>query len=88
MNSLGGERIFDKKPVRCVDPVMKFCQQCKWGWVKYPDWVETHEDLENCTFESGCTLGLEDTKPTVEEIAEFNFFKTDHHIKNETMKEV
>lgn len=43
----------DIKPTRCISPVIKFCQECKWGWVKYPTWVETAEDLEWCTFESG-----------------------------------
>lgn len=35
----------DEKPKRCIDPVMKFCQECRFGWVKYPDWVETYDDL-------------------------------------------
>ena len=67
--------MIDERPKRCIDPVMKFCQECRWGWVKYPEWVETSEDLENCTFESGCTLGLENTKPTDEEMAEFNYLR-------------
>lgn len=67
--------MIDEIPKRCIDPVIKFCQECKWGWVKYPEWVETREDLEGCTFEFGCTLGLEDTKPTAEELAEFDFLR-------------
>lgn len=59
------------KPTRCIDPVMKFCQECKYGWVEYPSWVETSDDLDGCSFESGCMYGLEDTKPTEEEIKEF-----------------
>lgn len=44
----------NEKPTRCIDPVIKYCQECPLGWVKYPDWVETLEDLRGCTFESGC----------------------------------
>lgn len=59
------------RPTRCIDPVIKYCQGCQYGWIKYPDWVETREDLEWCTFDSGCMFGLEDTEPTPEEVAEF-----------------
>ena len=63
------------KPTRCIDPVIKFCQECRWGWVHYPEWVETAEDLEYCTFESGCTLGFDqgrpEDEPTEEELKEF-----------------
>ena len=52
------------KPTRCIDPVIKYCQGCQYGWVKYPDWVETSEDLEGCNFESGRIYGLENTEPT------------------------
>ena len=33
------------KPTRCIDPIIKFCQECQYGWVHFPDWVETKEDL-------------------------------------------
>lgn len=59
------------KPTRCIDPVMKFCQECRYGYVKYPDWVETYEDTFGCCFESGCIYGLENTEPTEEELKEF-----------------
>lgn len=63
------------KPTHCIDPVIKYCQGCNWGWVKYPDWVETREDLADCTFESGCILGFDqgrpEDEPTAEELAEF-----------------
>lgn len=59
------------RPERCIDPVMKFCQECKYGYVSYPEWVETAEDLEGCSFESGCMYGLENTEPTQEEIEKF-----------------
>lgn len=60
------------KPTRCIDPVMKFCQECRYGWVHYPEWVETYEDTLCCTFESGCMYGLENTEPTKEELKEFD----------------
>ena len=61
----------EQKPTRCIDPVMKYCQECRWGYVHYPEWVETKEDLAGCTFESGCTLGFENDKPTEQELKEF-----------------
>lgn len=64
-----------ERPTRCIDPVIKYCQECDWGWVKYPDWVETREDLAGCTFESGCMLGFDqgrpEDEPTEEELTEF-----------------
>lgn len=60
------------KPTRCIDPVIKYCQGCQYGWIKYPDWVETSEDLDGCSFESGCIYGLEHTEPTEEESKEFD----------------
>ena len=60
-----------KRPTRCIDPVMQYCQNCIYGYVEYPEWVETHEDLEYCTVESGCMLGLDNTKPTEEELKQF-----------------
>lgn len=62
----------DDKPTRCISPVMKYCQRCEYGWVSYPDWVETREDLDGCCFDSGCIYGLEATQPTEEELAEFD----------------
>lgn len=65
----------NEKPTRCVDPVIKYCQNCRFGWVKYPDWVEACDDLYGCCFESGCTLGFDkgrpEDEPTEEEIKEF-----------------
>lgn len=60
------------KPIRCIDPVIKFCQECKYGWVKYPDWVETYEDTFDCTFQSGCMFDLEKDEPTDEELNVFD----------------
>ena len=65
----------EDKPLRCVEPVLKFCQECRYGWVKYPEWVETAADLEGICFESGCTLGYDkgrpEDEPTEEELKEF-----------------
>ena len=58
-------------PKRCVDPVMKYCQGCEYGYIIYPDDVESSRDLEGCFFESGCIFGLENTVPTAEELQEF-----------------
>lgn len=64
------------RPLRCIDPVIKYCQECEWGWVQYPSWVETYEDLDGCCFESGCSLGYDqgrpEDEPTEEELNEFN----------------
>ena len=61
----------DVVPTRCIDPIIQYCQGCRYGYVDYPSWVETEEDLEGCCFDSGCIFGLEDTQPTEEEIKEF-----------------
>ena len=65
-----------ENPKRCIDPVIKFCQECKYGWVKYPEWVENYEDTLECDFEYGCTLGLENTEPTEEELLQFKSWIT------------
>ena len=59
------------KLTRCIDSVIKYCQGCEYGWIEYPDWVETREDLDGGCFKSGCIFGLENTRPTEEELAEF-----------------
>lgn len=60
-----------EKPTRCIDPVMKYCQGCEYGYIIYPDDVESSRDLEGCFFESSCIYGLEDTVPTEQELKEF-----------------
>ena len=60
------------KPTRCIDPVIKYYQRCQYGWIKYPDWVEISEDLDDCSFESGCIYSLENTEPTGEELKKFD----------------
>ena len=63
------------KPTRCVDPVMKFCQECKYGWVDYGEWFESGNWLIHSYFASGCTLGYDqgrpEDEPTEEEFKEF-----------------
>lgn len=73
------------EPKRCIDPVVKYCQECPLGWVKYPEWVEICEDLYGCSFESGCTLGFDkgrpEDEPTEEELREFNEWWENAHKK-------
>lgn len=47
------------KSTRCINPIIKFCQDCPWGWISYPEWVETSDDLSDCIIESGCMLGYD-----------------------------
>ena len=65
----------EPKPTRCIDPVIKYCQGCRWGYVNYPEWVETAEDLDGVCFDSGCTLGFDqgrpEDEPTPEELEEY-----------------
>lgn len=61
----------DVVPIRCIDPIIQYCQGCRYGYIDYPSWVETTEDLDGCCFDSACIFGLEDTQPTEEEIKEF-----------------
>lgn len=62
-------------PTRCVDPVMKRCQDCIWGYCRYGDDIECYADLADCSVESGCTLGFDqgrsEDEPTDEELQEF-----------------
>lgn len=64
-----------EKPTRCIDPVMKYCQECPWGWVSYPTSVDAYGDLDGCSFESGCSLGYDrgrpEDEPTEEEVRQF-----------------
>lgn len=68
--------MMNEKPTRCVDPVIKYCQGCRYGHIVYPTWVETSEDLEYCTFEVFCTLGYDkgrpEDEPTEEELREYD----------------
>lgn len=72
-------------PTRCIDPVIKFCQECQWGHNIYPDWVETKEDLIGCSFETICTLGYDkgrpEDEPTEEELKKFNEWYQEQYSK-------
>ena len=72
------------KPTRCIDPVMKFCQECIYGWIYYPDGVETYKGALYGTFESGCMYGLENTEPTEEELEGFRSWRDELQEKLET----
>ena len=65
----------DMKPTRCIDPIIKYCQECRFGHCIYPEWVETAEDLEWCSFETVCMYGFDkgrpEDEPTEEELREF-----------------
>lgn len=75
-------------PTRCIDPVMKRCQECTWGYCEYSDDVECSADLADCCFESGCTLGFDKGKPedepTDKELQEFEkeFEAIERRMKN------
>ena len=71
----------ERTPTRCIDSIMKYCQECPHGYVKYPDGTETKADLEGIVFESGCKYGLENTQATEEEIKEFDAWCKRHHEK-------
>ncbi|MEF9984541.1 MAG: hypothetical protein RR806_05095 [Oscillospiraceae bacterium] len=69
-------RLINKdKPTRCISPIIKFCQDCPLGWVSYPEWVETRDDLAFCNIESGCILGYDkgriEDEPTEKELQDF-----------------
>lgn len=49
----------NKEPTQCVDPEMHFCQECEYGCIVYPDWVETSSDLEGCCFNTFCMYGFD-----------------------------
>lgn len=47
------------KPTQCIDPEMKLCQECEYGVVVYPYWVETSSDLYGCCFHTACMYGFD-----------------------------
>lgn len=63
----------ETKPIRCVDPVMKFCEECAYGWVDYGDYDPLFS--YGNSYECGCTLGYDqgrpEDEPTEEELKEF-----------------
>lgn len=63
---------------------MKYCQGCKYGYVIYPEWCETYDDMCNCTFESGCMYGLESDPPTDDEWKQFESEVKNHNARTFT----
>lgn len=65
-----------EKPERCVSPILKECENCQWGLVQYPDWVETYEDTQGCCFDTVCVLGYDrgrpEDEPTEAEMEKFD----------------
>lgn len=53
------------KPTRCIDPVMKYCQECPHGV------IESNDDT-NEFFETHCMYGFEKDEPTEEELKELD----------------
>lgn len=47
------------EPIQCIDSEMKFCQECEYGCIAYPDWVETSSDLKECCFNTFCMYGFD-----------------------------
>lgn len=58
--------------IRCLDPVMKYCQGCKYGIINYSDDIEYYYDTFGANFETNCIYGLEKQKPSKEELAKFD----------------
>lgn len=62
-------------PERCIDPVIKFCQDCRYGVRVYPEFVETAADVEGCCFDTYCIYGFDkgrpEDEPTEDELREF-----------------
>lgn len=56
------------KPTRCIDPVVKHCQGCEWGYCDY------HVDYPQY-FDVFCILGFDqgrpEDEPTQEELDEY-----------------
>ncbi|MBC3512164.1 hypothetical protein [Ruminococcus bicirculans (ex Wegman et al. 2014)] len=81
-----GKKITHDLPTRCVDPVMKCCQDCAWGYREYGDDVECSADLAGCCFECGCTLGFDkgrpEDKPTEEELQKFDEWMKSQYTEN------
>lgn len=76
MSSLETIKNNEDLPKRCVDPVMKYCQECPYGSVSYGDDVESYSDIAGSCFETHCSLGYDqgrpEDEPTEEELKEFD----------------
>ena len=60
-----------EKELKCPDPVMKYCQGCRYGIIHYSDDVETCYDIFGAIFETHCIYGLEEQQPSEEDLKEF-----------------
>lgn len=60
-----------KENIRCLDPVMKYCQGCRYGIIHYAENIETYQDTFGASFETHCIYGLEKQQPSEEELKEF-----------------
>lgn len=76
LDSVEYESCKSEKPTRCIDAVMKYCQECRYGHIVYPEWVETYEDSIDCCFRTVCIYGFDkgrpEDEPTEEELKEFD----------------
>ena len=58
-----------EKPTRCIDSVMKYCLECPYGVVTYPDYPDTDFFNTECMF--GFDQGRAEDEPTTKELEEF-----------------
>ena len=63
------------KPIRCIDPVLKRCDECEWGCVCEAEYVEINGRLRWSTIGFECILGYNlgrpEDEPTEKELEEF-----------------
>ena len=62
---------FKTNELKCLDPVMKYCQACPYGNIHYSDDIETYYDTLGANFEIYCIYGLEKQKPSEKDLKEF-----------------
>ena len=60
-----------KAPKRCIDPIMQYCQGCKYGITIYPEGTTREDVQEGCCFDTICMYDLENTIPTKREKRKF-----------------
>lgn len=63
------------KPTRCIDPVLKRCDECEWGCVCEAEYVEINGRLHWSSIGFECILGYNkgrpEDEPTEKELEEF-----------------
>lgn len=52
----------NKKQFQCVDPEIKFCQECGYEGYVYQKDIETSRDLEECCFDTFCMYDFDKVK--------------------------